>query len=176
MKVHIQAESGASSSIARLRGEFLETTWRIDRRIARLLAQILAKDKTSRDVLLSVILGHQEMTFSVKAQMLADVVKVIPIPEVNKHLIKGISKIRQFRNDMAHSIFSTKSTDDQIQMITLKKGKVVTIPLKVERLKEMLAQAKLTRVLLEVAIRVHSGKVESIGPEHPLHPSNVKRD
>src|SRR5689334_12878896 len=101
-----------------VRGDFLDHAWRIERRIAKLIALALVpgKDKEKRNALLSGVLGNQAVSFSVKCAMLREVVGVIPIEGIDKGVFKNIDKVRDFRNKLAHSVFDSDSNPGEQQI------------------------------------------------------------
>lgn len=130
--------------VGHARSEFLDLTWRIERKITRLIALQLTNPGVQRDLLLSTILGHREMTFSVKSEILSEVHAALPIAGIDKATFDLVKKIREFRNKLAHSVLLPDSEGGAYSSIVMlvKGGKVMKEPLKYIELLQKRRQAE----------------------------------
>lgn len=143
----------AAERIGHARGKFLDFTWRIERKLSHLIATALVEDEEKRSAFLEIIMGrHNEMTFSVKSEILEQVHEVFPFMGIEPGMFKLLKSVREFRNKLAHSVFNPNGPNGHIEVTRLVRGRVIKENLRPEELEKKTVIAKSLNKLLTAII------------------------
>ena len=99
-----------------LRAKFLDLAWMAERRVALLITAALTSEMKTSEIFMIFIMGHQEMTFSVKCAILEQIHEVAPIAGLDDETFKLLKKVREFRNDLAHCAMGKGERENELAM------------------------------------------------------------